>query len=378
MSDILTELTRAVERSRISQVNVVAWRDLDDPEAGGSEIHADEIMKRWSSAGLEIKSWTSAVPGRASLVERNGYIAQRAGGRYEIFPAVVLRGLFSRRSNRPDAVVEIWNGMPFLSPLWHRGRRLILIHHVHGEMWQMTLPGLLGRMGWLMEHRLAPPFYRKSPIATLSTSSRMEIEERLRLRSVSVVPPGISPFFKPGLVRSEAPLVVAVGRLVPVKRFELLIRHFVEVRKTVPSACFVIVGEGYLRTELEQLIRECGAEDWISLPGRISDNELLDLYQRAWLVTSSSLREGWGMSLTEAAACGTPSVAVDIAGHRDAVKNGSSGLLVSEHLIGSVISDVLLDHAQLAQLRLGALAYADTLTWDVAALRLFELLSQSR
>ena len=84
------------------------------------------------------------------------------------------------------------------------------------------------------------------------------------------------------------------------------------------------------------------------------------------------------MSLTEAAACGTPSVAVDIAGHRDAVKDGSSGLLVSEHLIGSVISDVLLDNAQLGQLRLGALAYADTLTWDIAALRLFELLSQSR
>ena len=377
MSEMSTELRQVVQNSGISKVNVVAWRDLDDPEAGGSELHADEIMKRWAAAGLKIDSWTSAVPGRAPRIERNGYTVHRSGGRYAIFLRVMMRGMFSRRSQRPDAVVEIWNGMPFLSPLWHRGRRLVLIHHVHGEMWQMTLPGLLGRFGWAIEHRIAPPLYRRSVISTLSTSSRQEIEERLRLRNVSVVPPGISPFFKPGLERSEAPLVVAVGRLVPVKRFDLLIRHFVAVRQVIASARFVIVGEGYLRTELEELIREFGAQEWISLPGRISDDELLELYQRSWLVSSSSLREGWGMSLTEAAACGTPSVAVDIAGHRDAVKNGTSGLLVPEDQIASVICEVLLDQARLAELRLGAVAYAGSLTWDFAALRLFNLICQS-
>ena len=59
-----------------------------------------------------------------------------------------------------DAVVEIWNGMPFWSPLWFRGPRSVWLHHVHGEMWQMTLPGLLGRIGWAIESRLAPRFYQ--------------------------------------------------------------------------------------------------------------------------------------------------------------------------------------------------------------------------
>ena len=169
-----------------------------------------------------------------------------------------------------------------------------------------------------------------------------------------------------------------MGRLVPVKRFDLLINSFIEVRKNVPTARFVIVGEGYLRTELEEMIAAHGAQEWITLAGRISDLELLALYQRAWLVSSMSLREGWGMSLTEAAACGTPSVAVDIAGHRDAVMDGHSGLLVDEAQVATTISNVLQDEELLGSLREGALKYAQSLTWDSAALKLFQLLSEKR
>jgi glycosyltransferase involved in cell wall biosynthesis len=81
------------------------------------------------------------------------------------------------------------------------------------------------------------------------------------------------------------------------------------------------------------------------------------------------------MSLTEAAACGTPSVAVDIAGHRDAVKDGQSGLLVDEEMIAATVAGVLRDERLLSELRAGALEYAESLTWDRAALRLFHLLS---
>lgn len=375
MSNAAESLRHLVRNSGISSVAVVAWRDLDDPEAGGSELHADEILSRWAEAGLMVTSRTSAVPGRATEVTRHGYRVSRRGGRYQVFPSVFWSGLLGRKKS--DALVEIWNGMPFFSPLWFRGRRLVLLHHVHGAMWQMTLPGILGRIGWFIEHRLAPLFYRRTSISTLSNSSKAEISDHLGLNRVAVVPPGISPFFEPGLVRSEVPLVVAVGRLVPVKRFDSLIKEFVKIRASVPNAIFAIVGEGYLRTELESLIAENGAQEWISLPGRVTDEELRDIYQRAWLVTSASLREGWGMSLTEAAACGTPSVAVDIAGHRDAVRDGVSGILVPEELLGTTICSVLTDEARLAELRDGALNYANSLTWDAAALRLFELLANS-
>lgn len=377
MSTSKEQLRELVASSSVKKVRVLAWRDLDDPEAGGSELHMDQFLRRWAEAGLHIDSRTSAVAGQPSRVQRHGYFAERKGGRYQVFPEAMWRG-FRRDRHDYDALVEIWNGIPFFGPAWFRGPRLTLLHHVHQDMWTMTLPAPLAKFGWWIERRLAPIFYRRGIVSTLSASSAQEVEELLGLRRVVVTPVGVSDFFCPGGVRSPDPLVVAVGRLVPVKRFDLLIEQFCRVREHVANARFVIVGEGYLRSDLETQIRAAGAEQWISLmPGRISDDELLDLYRSAWVVTSHSLREGWGMSITEAAACATPSVVVDIAGHRDAVKDNESGILVPEgRPLADSIVKVLSDDALLARLRHGALDYAATFSWDAVALRLFQLLDE--
>lgn len=371
--DVKARLAALVAESSIRRVKVVAWRDLDDPEAGGSELHAAEVLRRWAAAGVEITQRTSAVGGLPRLSRRDGYTVIRENGRYGVFAHVFREGR-RRASKEFDAVVEIWNGMPFFSPLWFRKRRSVWLHHVHGEMWQMTLPGLLGRIGWFVEHRLAPLLYRRTDIVTLSHSSEEEIHERLGLQRTHVVGPGISDFYSPGSRKSEEPLVVAVGRLVPVKRFDLLIDEFVRVREEVPTARLVIAGEGYLRHDLEEQIDRLGAGSYITLAGRVSDTELRDLYRAAWVVTSASLREGWGMSLTEAAACGTPSVASDIAGHRDSVSVGRSGLLVPDAEIGATISMLLTNDHDRNALTRGALEYAGELSWDHTALRLFQLL----
>ena len=71
--------------------------------------------------------------------------------------------------------------MPFLSPLWYRGPRIVFLHHVHAEMWGMVLPPTLARLGDTVERRIAPRFYRSSRIVTLSESSRDEIVDLLRL-----------------------------------------------------------------------------------------------------------------------------------------------------------------------------------------------------
>ena len=374
-NDRAHSLAEMVAASSIRRIKVVAWRDLDDPEAGGSELHAAEVLRRWSRAGLVITQRTSAVAGLPQTTSRDGYTVIRKDGRYRVFAEVFREGIRGARRDY-DAVVEIWNGMPFFSPLWFRGPRSVWLHHVHGEMWQMTLPGFLGRVGWFIERRFAPFFYRRSTIATLSSSSEREIHERLGLRRTAVVPPGISSSYRPGSAKSGEPLVVAVGRLVPVKRFDVLIREFVTVHSSVPSARLVIAGEGYLRGELDHLIETLGAKEYISLNGRVSDEELLRLYQEAWIVTSASLREGWGMSLTEAAACGTPVVASDIAGHRDAVAQGRSGLLVSEDHIGDTLVRVIQDDNLRQKLSDGALQFAEELSWDNTAHRLFELLNR--
>src|SRR6201992_280017 len=157
-------------------------------------------------------------------------------------------------------------------------------------MWDMTLPPNLARLGNTLEEDIAPVFYRRSPIVTLSESSKREMVDELGFKPdrVSVIEPGIDPRFTPGGDRSPTPLVVAVGRLVPVKDFPRLIRIAHRVQQHVPDLELVIVGDGSERDDLQWWIADLGAESWIRLAGHVSDDELIGLYRRAWAVVSTS------------------------------------------------------------------------------------------
>ena len=367
-TDDVRDLREIAEDAGLRRIHVLAWRDLEDPEAGGSEVHAHEVASRWASAGLDVTMRTSAGAGLAHETRRAGYRVIRRSNRYSVFPSAALAEL-TRRHGRRDGLVEIWNGMPFFSPVWCRGPRAVWLHHVHAEMWNMTLPPGLASVGRAIEERLAPPLYRSSTVVTLSESSRRELLDDLGFDPtlVRVVPPGIDTSFTPSGSPSPTPLVVAVGRLTPVKRFHLLVDALVEAKRRVPALEAVIAGEGYERPELERRIADAGAGGWLSLPGRLPHKDIVDLYRRAWLVAASSVREGWGMTLTEAAACGTPAVATRISGHADAVIDGKSGLLVDVPELGGAIARVVEDVALRRELAEGALAHARGLTWEATA-----------
>ena len=210
------------------------------------------------------------------MAVRDGYTVIRTAGRYFVFartPAAEMAG----RLGPCDGLVEIWNGMPFLSPLWWRGPTAVWLHHVHGPMWDQTLPAPAARVGNLLEERLAPPFYRRTPIVTLSQSSKEELVDDLGFDRdhVTVVPPGVDPFFSPGGEQSATPLVVAVGRLVPVKDFPRLVRVMAGgapegARRWSSSSS----ARATTRPDIEEVVRRVGGADWVHLPGRVSDDEL--------------------------------------------------------------------------------------------------------
>jgi glycosyltransferase involved in cell wall biosynthesis len=372
------DISALAQEACIERVHVLAWRDLVDIEAGGSELHAARVLSLWAEAGIDITMRTSYAQGHPYTGTRDGYRIVRKHGRFMVFPTTVVSELLGSLGPR-DGIIEIWNGVPFLTPVWARGPRSTWIHHVHRDMWEMVLEPGLAKAGKFFEHRIAPPLYRRTPIVTLSESSRTEIIEYLGLPAsrVRVVPPGIDQRFHPSGDKSATPLVVAVGRLMPSKRFDDLIATMAEVRTRVPTAELVIVGDGYERPALEEQIALLGAQSWIRLAGRVSDEELLSLYRKAWLVASASIAEGWGMTLTEAAGCGTPSVATDIAGHRDSVAPNLSGLLArTPREFTEQIASVLTDAELREQLSAGALQHAATFTWTGTALGTFTPLAE--
>jgi glycosyltransferase involved in cell wall biosynthesis len=374
----ITKMGEIAAEAGLRRINMLGWRDFDDPEAGGSEVHAEEIARLWAEAGLEVTIRTSFAAGHPRTIWRKGHRVIRKGGRYMVFPRAAISEMMQWHGPR-DAVVEIWNGMPFFSPLWARCPYVIFQHHVHGEMWEMTLPPRLARLGRFFEERLAPVFYRNARVMTVSESSQRELVEDLGFnpRRVSVVHNGIDARFTPSRDRSPVPLVLAVGRLVPVKRFDRLIDVLAQVRVRVPNLRAVIVGDGYKREELEAQAHRLGATEWLSLPGRISDADLVALYQHAWIVASTSAREGWGLSITEAAACGTPVVATRAPGHVSSVRDNESGLLIdtNDEMVAA-LTMLIESPEQRERLGRGGLAVASRLTWEATARQALEVVAE--
>jgi len=365
----IADIAEIAQLAGLRRIHVVAWRDIADIEAGGSEIHAHEVVKRWAEAGIDVTVRTSYAQGWPPTEVRDGYRVIRKRGRFTVFPDTVLTEMM-RRSGPFDGLVEIWNGTPYLSPLWARCPHITLVHHVHKDMWKLVLEENLAKYGEFLERRIAPPFYRRTPLVTLSESSRRELIEHLRFKpkQISVVPPGIDARYTPEGAKSRAPMVLTVGRLMAPKRFDELIRIMAEVRETVPNVQLVIVGDGYERLTLQEQISDLDATHWIRLAGRVSDEELLSLYREAWVVASTSIAEGWGMTLTEAAACGTPAVATRINGHTDSVDEGISGLLAdSPRDLREKLEAVLTDEDLRVRLSEGARKWAATFTWDATA-----------
>ena len=372
----LGDLARSMQDRGVRRVHVLGWRDMADEASGGSEMHANEFMTRWAAAGFDIVERTSHAPGLASIERRNGYDIVRRGGRYGVFPRAVASEI-ARRMGPRDALVEIWNGVPWFSPVWFRGPRLTFMHHVHGPMWDQLFPPRVATLGRLLEARVAPPFYRRTEMVTPSEATRAELLHLgLHPDRVTAVENGVDPKWSPGGPRHPRPLVLGVGRLAPVKRFGLLLEAAATARESVPDLELVIVGEGPDRAELESWIARHGAASWVSLPGRLSDDDLRDLYRRAWVLSNDSLAEGWGLTISEAGACGTPAVVSDISGHRCSVVHGETGLLCEPGQLGPTLASVLRDPDRLDRMGRAALARSATLTWDASALGILRVLER--
>ncbi len=354
----------------VRRVESYAWRDLDDAEAGGSEVHADEVLRRWAAAGLRVTHRTSTRDEPRSF-ERNGYRVVQRGGRYDVFVRVAARQAVRRRP--PDtATLEIWNGVPWLGPLWAPRRRLVWMHHVHREMWDDALPRPWSGLGRAVETRLAPRCYRWSTFCTLSESSADEIAALgIPRRALHVIPPGVDERYTPAPEhRSASPHVVVVGRLAPVKRQRLALDAVARARRDHPTLTVELIGDGPDRAAIERWIDDHDARGWATIAGRVDDAALLDAYRRAWVVLSASHAEGWGMSLTEGGACATPAVATDIAGHRGAVLPGTTGLLVpGPSELGPALATVLGDGQLRARLGAAAREHAHALSWTAVAAR---------
>jgi glycosyltransferase involved in cell wall biosynthesis len=295
------------------RVGFVSWRDLANPNAGGSEVVVDRLV-----TGLRDRGHDAMLLCGGPVGERP-YDTVDIGSVYSQY----LKAPFACRRHGPfDLVVDVANGMSFFAPLWRRGPALLLVTHVQGEMWhQYYFSRPVARVGELLEGTVAPVVYRRTPVVAISESTRDALRSIGYGRDqIRVVPLGVAEeYFERLAPKSAEPLFLALGRLAPHKAFDRLIDLWARVQP-ITGGRLVIAGDGPERTKLESR-RAPGVE----LVGFVSEERKRELLGSAWLLVHTAHQEGWGLVVMEAAACGTPALAYDVPGIRDSIVDGVTG-----------------------------------------------------
>ena len=313
-------------------VLILNWRDTTHPEGGGSEVYVERVAAGLAAQGRPVTLFCAAHPGAPASERVGGIRVVRRGGRRTVYLHAWWAHMTGRLGSH-EVVVDVQNGLPFLSALWCRRPLVVLVHHVHREQWRVVLPPLQARAGWWVESRLAPRLYRHARYVAVSEATRQELVGLgVRPGAVSVVHNGMATPGPAGAVpRTPFPSVCVLGRLVPHKRVELALEAAARIRPHLPGLKVRVAGQGYWEPQVRQAVDRLGLGDAVELLGWVDEAAKQRLLASSWALAMPSVKEGWGLAVLEAAANGTPTVAFRAGGGlRESVLHGTTGLLADD------------------------------------------------
>jgi glycosyltransferase involved in cell wall biosynthesis len=360
------------------RVLILNERDPLHPNAGGAEIHVHEIFRRLASRGWPVTQLVSQGRGTSEREAIDGIDVRRLGRLRAYYPRVAWTTARETRSGNFDVVVECLNKVPFYSPVYSAVPVLAICHHLFGEVAFQQVSWPIAAGVWSAE-QLIPPLYQRCEVVAISASSRDELIARgLRPERVRVSHCGID---QPGrVVDTETPRparVAYLGRLEPYKNVDVLLRAMAALSERFPEAEVLVIGKGSARASLEDLARKLGISERTRFTGFVSDEERNELLLGTRVCVCPSEKEGWGLTVIESNATGTPVVATDAPGLRDSVRDGETGFLVPTRDVAAFaerIGELVDDVALATRMSRDALAWSKQFDWDIAATEMAEAL----
>ena len=357
------------------RILVLNERDPRHPRAGGAEIHVAQIFSRLVEGGHSVHQYSSGFPGGAAREVLDGVgrgiQIERVRPLARYYAGVPGRLLRTRRDEPFDVVVECLNKVPFYAPLLARVPVLALCHHLFGEVAfaQVSMP--IAAAVWLSERGLRP-VYRDVPFLAISESTRDDLIARgIAADRIEVSHPGIE---RPRLaVDLESPRpcrVTYVGRLEAYKRVDVFLRAAAQLVERFPDLEIIVIGHGRERPDLETLAHRLDLADRTRFTGFLEDAERDEILAGSLACVFPSEKEGWGLTVIEANALGTPVVASDAPGLRDSVRDGVTGILArpgDPEAFADGLARLLEDTPETRAMRRAAYEWSRRFDWDRAA-----------
>ncbi len=353
------------------RILILNWRDTKHKWAGGAESYLHELAKRWVKGGSSVTVFCGNDGNNSRNEHIDGVNIVRRGGFYTVYFWAFLYCIFKFR-NKFDLIIDSENGIPFFAPLYTRKPVLLLIHHIHQEVFRQQLRFPLSFIAGFLEAKVMTRIYRNNKVITVSESSKKDILRigLSRKSDISIVNPGIDTSLFKKQEESDAPLFVYIGRLMPYKNVDIAIKAFAQVVRSYPQAVFIVIGEGSSLNSLRKLSLKLDLKKSVIFTGRVNNSTKAKLLARSWAAIQPSMVEGWGITVIEANAAGTPVIASNVSGLRDSVIHGQTGTLVpvgNVDAFATAMIDFILDQKYRKTLSANAYAWSQDFDWDKSA-----------
>ncbi len=359
---------------------VLNHRCLRHPEAGGAEVSLFEQARRWVADGHRVTVFCED-PGRDYAPEGNevfeGITIKRKGNAYTLYLFVVFYLLLNGAKH--DVVLDVWNGIPFLSSWLTRTPHVLLVNHVCGSQWRAEFPFPLSYIGLFLEQYVVRHLYPHCPVVTISPTTRDELTHLgFQTERIEIVYCGVEVAGDAHVAQFNAASqrIVYVGRVKRYKRVHHLVELFAQVKRVCPDAYLEIAGTGDALNEVRATVAALHLEDSVTLHGYISENTKAQLLTSATVFATPSLVEGWGLCVIEANAFGCPSVAYNVPGLSNSIQHNETGILAADDTeFVDALTSILQDTQLREALSQKASVWARRFTWDEAAAGTLEQLA---
>jgi glycosyltransferase involved in cell wall biosynthesis len=322
-------------------------------------------MLRLVRKGYDMTLFTSQFPNGLQNENIDGVNIVRCGSKYSVYNKG--KDYYRKNNEYYDLFIDGINTRPFLTPKFVKEKPILaLFYQLAAEIWLYETPFPLNYIGHYYLEKKWLSAYRGIPTITLSDSSKQDLEA-IGFKKIFIVPIGLNVIPISEVPQKESnPTIVFIGRLKKHKLPHHAIEAFLLIKKHIPSARLWVVGGGPIQNELENKFND---KD-IIFYGHIKEELKYELLRKAHLILVPSIREGWGLVVTESNAMGTPAVAYNVPGLRDSVMDGETGILVKdnspESLAHSTIT-LLKDRDLLTRYSKKALGFSKQFSWDTSA-----------
>jgi len=313
----------------------LTWKDRKNPLAGGAEVVNEELAKRLAQDGHEVIFLVGGFEGALKEEIIDGYKIIRLGNRWSVY-WWVYRYYKKNLIGWADLVIDEINTIPFFAKFYVKEKNILFVHMLCRKIWfyQMFFP--LNIIGYILE-----PIYlwllRDRKVITVSQSTKSDlIRFSFKKENINIISEGIE--MEPvnnisEIIKFEKPTILSLGAIREMKRTDHVVKAFEIAKESIKELELVIVGDStgsYGQKVLNQ-IKNSKYSDSIKYFGKVDNNKKIELMQKVHLIAVTSVKEGWGLIVTEANSQGTPAIVYNVDGLRDAVKNNVTGIVCDKN-----------------------------------------------